>query len=211
MRTGGYSTPEERPNSYYPIYYNPNTKHISIDKINGYIEILPVDSEGRHRVWRKTKPSLQKHLDKNEIQVSLKRGSTTEYKVQIIDKIKDGVRPKSVWTGSKYDASTHGTKLLKKIFGESYNFSFPKSLYATQDCIYLAVGDDEEAVILDYFAGSGTTGHAVINLNREDDGNRKYILVEMGEYFNNLTKPRVLKAAYSKGNAPGNAPAVMKP
>lgn len=52
-------------------------------------------------------------------------------------------------------------------------------------------------IILDYFAGSGTTGHAVINLNRADDGNRKYILVEMGEYFNTVTKPRIQKVVYS--------------
>jgi len=56
----------------------------------------------------------------------------------------------------------------------------------------------DDSVILDYFAGSGTTGHAVIDLNREDKGNRKYILVEMGNYFNTVTKPRIKKAVYSK-------------
>jgi adenine-specific DNA-methyltransferase len=56
---------------------------------------------------------------------------------------------------------------------------------------------EETPLILDYFAGSGTTAHAVINLNREDGGERKYVLVEMGEYFDAVTKPRVLKAAYS--------------
>jgi adenine-specific DNA-methyltransferase len=53
-------------------------------------------------------------------------------------------------------------------------------------------------VILDFFAGSGTTGHAVIDLNREDGGGRKYILVEMGEYFETVLKPRILKVIYSK-------------
>lgn len=198
MRTGGYSTPEERPNSFYPIYYSPETKHISIEKIEDYVEILPIDSDGKYRVWRKTKPSLQVHLDRNEIQVSLRKGSQTEYRVQIIDRIKNGVRPKSVWTGSRYDASSHGTKLLKKMFGESNNFSFPKSIFATQDCLYLSVGDDDGSYVLDFFAGSGTTGHAVINLNREDGGSRKYILCEMGEYFDTVTKPRIQKVIYSK-------------
>lgn len=55
----------------------------------------------------------------------------------------------------------------------------------------------KNSTILDYFAGSGTTGHAVINLNRADDGNRKYILVEMGEYFDTVTKPRIQKVIYS--------------
>lgn len=57
---------------------------------------------------------------------------------------------------------------------------------------------DKSAIVLDYFAGSGTTGHAVINLNREDGGNRKYILVEMGNYFNTVTKPRIKKVIYAK-------------
>jgi adenine-specific DNA-methyltransferase len=67
-----------------------------------------------------------------------------------------------------------------------------------------AVDDD---VVLDYFAGSGSTGHAVLNLNRADDGNRKYILVEMGEYFNTVTLPRMKKVIYSadwKGGKPQN-------
>lgn len=67
LRTGGYSTPEERPNSYYPIYFNPDTNDISIEKQAGpYIEILPIDSESKHRVWRKTKPSLLQHIEAGE-------------------------------------------------------------------------------------------------------------------------------------------------
>ena len=60
------------------------------------------------------------------------------------------------------------------------------------------VKDDAQSIVLDYFAGSGTTGHAVINLNRQDCGRRKYILVEMGEYFDTFTKSRIQKAVYSK-------------
>ena len=56
---------------------------------------------------------------------------------------------------------------------------------------------NSKAIVLDYFAGSGTTGHATIKLNREDNGLRKYILVEMGEYFNTVTKPRIQKVIYS--------------
>jgi adenine-specific DNA-methyltransferase len=59
-------------------------------------------------------------------------------------------------------------------------FSFPKSLFTVLDCLNAVVGEDKEAIVVDFFAGSGTTGHAVINLNREDGGNRKYVLVEMG-------------------------------
>lgn len=60
------------------------------------------------------------------------------------------------------------------------------------------VNKDKKSLVLDYFAGSGTTGHAVINLNREDGGNRKYILVEMGEYFHTVLLPRIKKVVYSE-------------
>ena len=191
LRTGGYSTPEERPNSYYPIFYNQETEEITTEEKEGYIKILPIDSAGNHRVWRKTIPSFTEHLKKGEIKVE-KIGD--QYKVRIIDKIKDGTRPKSIWTGSKYDASAHGTKLIQAMFGNSL-FSFPKAIGNVHDSLYIVCNEND--IILDSFAGSGTTGHAVINLNREDNGNRKYILVEMGEYFKTVTKPRVLKAVYS--------------
>ncbi len=196
LRTGGYSTPEERPNSYYPIYYNEKGGAISLEKEDDCQEIFPIDSEGRKRVWRKTPTSFLNHLEVNEIQIIRTRSG--QLKVQIIDRIKSGTRPKSVWIGKQYDASSNGTKLLKTIFGESGTFSFPKSVHATYDVIYIIAGEDQEAIILDYFAGSGTTGHAVINLNRKDEGNRRYILVEMGEQFNTALKPRIKKVVYSK-------------
>ena len=195
LRTGGYSTPRERPNSFYPIYYNPETDEISLEKNESWKEIFPIDSEGNNRVWRKTPPSFQKHLDFGEIQVITNNDG--EYKVQIIDRIKSGTRPKSVWVNSSYDAASHGTKLLKKMFKKFKPFTFPKSVYATRDVIYIIAGDDEESLILDIFAGSGTTAQAVRNLNNDDDGKRKYILIEMGEYFDTVLKPRIEKVVFA--------------
>jgi len=192
LRTGGFSTPKERPNSFYPIYFNGETGEISLEKQKNWIEILPIDSEGKQRVWRKTPPSFKSHLEDGEIRVENIRGT---WKVRLIDRIKEGTRPKSVWTGSKYDAASHGTKLLKSILPDN-NFGFPKSLHATKDIIFCC-GATEEATTLDYFAGSGTTAHAVINLNREDNGNRNYILVEMGDHFDTVLKPRIQKVVYS--------------
>ena len=63
----------------------------------------------------------------------------------------------------------------------------------------------ENPLIIDYFGGSGTTGHAVINLNREDGGKRKFVLVEMGQYFDDVTKPRIVKSIYSDSWEGGNA------
>ena len=107
------------------------------------------------------------------------------------------MRPKTVWTDSAYDAASRGTKLLGHLFGDTKVFDYPKSVYAIQDVVRTVVGENDEALILDYFAGSGTTAHAVINLNREDEGQRKYILGEQGGYFDTVLKPRIQKVVYA--------------
>lgn len=108
----------------------------------------------------------------------------------------DGMRPVTWWEKKEYSATEYGTNLLKKIFGEIGDFTFPKSIHLVVDC--LRVGNvTEKSLTLDYFGGSGTTAHAVINLNREDNGSRNYILVEMGDHFDTVLKPRIQKVVYS--------------
>ena len=114
-------------------------------------------------------------------------------------KVKNGTYlPKSIWFDNRYDASTKGTNILKEIMG-GILFDFPKSVYAVED--FISLGSDYGDIIIDFFAGSGTTGHAIINLKREkkdeDENDRTYILVEMGEYFDTVTKPRIQKVIYS--------------
>ncbi|MGB3477971.1 MAG: site-specific DNA-methyltransferase [bacterium] len=192
LRTGGYSTPEERPNSHYPIYYHSKRNHISLEKLDDeYIEILPIDSSGRERVWRKIPSSLQKHIEQGEIKIIKTKNG--EWKVKIIDKIKEGIRPSSVWVESRYDASTHGTKLLKRMFDGKKVFSFPKSIYAVQDVIEMFTERGGDDIVLDYFAGSGTTAHAVLELNKQDDGNRQFILCEQMDYTESATLKRTQK------------------
>lgn len=94
------------------------------------------------------------------------------------------------------ETTTNGTQLLKNMFGESI-FTNPKPVELITRFLQLGLNEKDQLVV-DYFAGSGTTGHAVINLNREDEGERKFILCEMGGYFEEVTKPRILKASYSK-------------
>lgn len=85
---------------------------------------------------------------------------------------------------------------MRNIFNLERIFSNPKPIVLLKDIIQIAT-TQSNSLILDYFAGSGTTGHATIKLNREDGGNRKYILVEMGNYFDTVTKPRMQKVIYS--------------
>lgn len=109
----------------------------------------------------------------------------------------EGVVSVSTWFDAKYSATEHGTALLKHLFNEPL-FSYPKSIYAVADTAYISGANNRSSITLDYFAGSGTTGHAIIHLNREDAGNRKYILVEMGDYFDTVLMPRLAKVVYSE-------------
>lgn len=179
LRTGGFSTPEERPNSFYPIYYDSKNGNISIEKIKGAVEILPIDSKGKKRVWRQTRPSLMELVKNGDIKIE--KNSKGKYLVRIKDRIKIGLKPKTVWDNPRYDAATHGTKLLESILGESKSFDFPKSLYAVLDAVKIVTKNKKDAIVLDFFAGSGTTGHAVLELNKEDGGQRRFILCTNNE------------------------------
>ncbi|MZP30460.1 site-specific DNA-methyltransferase [Heliobacterium undosum] len=164
----------------------------NVCRADGTIEIWPIDESGNEKKWRYARNSVERILDKLEI----KKGRSAW---QVIFHKDTGVM-RSLWADAKYDASEYGTKLLQGLFGEEATalFSYPKSIHTVQDTLAVAFHDDRSGMVLDYFAGSGTTGHGVINLNREDQGARKYILIEMGEYFHTVTKPRLQKAIYSK-------------
>ena len=206
---GGESERDTAKNCFYPIYvkgteivgfgevcdeeHHPNFNEE--DERDGTIAVYPIDKEGIERKWTYARNSVERinHLLRVKI---FSKTEDNENRVFVdIEKCRDKERYKTVWDESKYIAGDYGSKILNNIMG-SKKFDFPKSIHTVEDCIRLA--DSKNAIILDYFAGSATTGHAVINLNREDEGTRKYILVEMGEYFDSVTKPRMQKVIYSK-------------
>lgn len=88
--------------------------------------------------------------------------------------------PKTVWNNESHNAGNHGTALVRKML-PGRSFPFPKALYAVEDALRLFVKDKPEAVVLDFFSGSGTTAHAVMRLNRQDGGRRQAILVTNNE------------------------------
>lgn len=177
---------------HYPIYFDPKTTKVSVtEKLE--IEILPIDGNGLKRIWRRGKDVINEMFENGDIWVK-----NTNNGYQVYFKFTGGLEgetPKSIWSDSKYSASEYGTRTLDNILGSREVFSYPKSPHATKDCLYIS--SHRNAIILDYFSGSGTTGHSTIMLNREDNGNRKFILIEMGTYFNTVTKPRIQKVIYS--------------
>ena len=190
-RSGGYSTPEERPNSYYPIYWNEKKNEFSLTQKNGFIKILPIDKNGKKRVWRLTKPSFIEEVNKKSIVCKYKKNREI-YSIHMKDRAKEGRKPKTIWNDSKYDASTHGTIHLKEMFEGEKLFSYPKSIYAVRDTIKI-ISDNPNDIILDFFSGSGTTGEAVITLNNEDGGARRFILIEQLEDHISVCKERIKK------------------
>ncbi|HFV9818532.1 TPA: hypothetical protein ACIAOP_004441, partial [Salmonella enterica subsp. enterica serovar Waycross] len=108
----------------------------------------------------------------------------------------DGKLPGTWWDDSAYAAGSHGTNLLSSMFTRDRLFLFPKSFKAVIDSLKVA-GAHKESLILDYFAGSASTGHAVIAMNDDDNGSRRSILIEQGDYFDIITKPRMLKCIFS--------------
>lgn len=193
---GGESERNTAKNCFYPILVDKCTKRV-VDfgkvcddkfhpKINvhdgDFVEVYPIDKEGVERKWRYAKQSVEDVKDL--LAVTEKDGI---YDIQIG---KDFGQYKTVWIDKRYDANEYGTKLVKDLVPAS-NFSFPKSLYNVYDAIYAVVQDDKNAIVLDYHAGSGTTGHAVLNLNEEDKGNRKFILIEQMDYIKTITVPRI--------------------
>lgn len=133
------------------------------------------------------------------------RQNGKKFTVVMKDRIKEGRKAKTVWVDPKYDASSHGTVLLQTILNKRKVFNYPKSLYATIETLKVLIKTNKNALVLDFFAGSGTTGHAVLELNKDDGGNRQFILCTNNE--NNIAidvcYPRVAKVIEGYQNAKG--------
>jgi len=196
-----------RPNSFYALLIDDvNNKIVGLEPsprltetyptsktTEGYSRRYPISPSGDEKVWCRSYESAINGLANGEIVItengSIKLAVNTEGKRANL---------MSNWTDSKYNAGPSGTALVAEILGDREAFSYPKSIYTVMDAVESMTHLYDEPIILDYFAGSGTTAHAVINLNRDDDGLRKYVMVEMGNYFDTVLKPRIQKVVYSK-------------
>jgi len=152
-------------------------------KTNRYY-VYPIDGDGIERKWRYARQSVEavKHL----LRV---KNTKIGYEIEIG---KDFGTYRTVWQDARYDANEYGTKIVRSLVPDC-KFDFPKSLYNVYDCLYAVVAEDKEAIVLDFFAGSGTTAHALLDLNKEDSGNRKFILCEQMHYVESVTRKRVEK------------------
>jgi adenine-specific DNA-methyltransferase len=219
--TGANSYRKDRLKLYYPIWVTVDTGAVTIPSFDwsetesAWLPtssptdkqqvVFPIDDDNEKRVWTLGWDRAQEEAETELV------AKNTNGKWQVHRKYRpnqEGALPGTWWADPKYSASESGTKVLQEIIGDTSAFSYPKSLYTVEDCIRSS-GLGSSGYVLDFFGGSATTGHAVINLNRQDNGQRKYILVEQGEYFDTVTKPRVQKVVYSADWKEGKATALL--
>lgn len=156
--------------------------------------VYPLNDEGIEKTWRwgwekvaRSGPDLAVRKDR----------SGKNYPYYKRRPHEDGVVAVSTWFDAKYSATEYGTALIKSLFGAN-SFDYPKSLHAVKDIVYISGGRKADAVVLDFFAGSGTTAHAVIELNADYGGHRKFILVDVERHFETVLIPRLKKISFSR-------------
>ena len=151
--------------------------------------VYPVDSQGVERKWRYARGSVEGIRRLLRVKVV---GASGEIQ---IEKGRSEKTIKTVWDDPRYIAGDYGTRWLTNLGLKVEQDLYPKSIHTVMDSVFAL--SDENATVLDYFAGSGTTGHAVVNLNREHGGQRRYVLVEVGPHFDAVILPRMKKTVYS--------------
>ena len=181
IRTGDNSRKEDRENMYFPIFYNKETKDISVYPMTGqpWIEMFPIDNQGIRRIWRWGKETVQEKW-RSEIVVTENRG---KYQIKVKDRLTPNRRKnsKTLWLDSKY-AGTRGTTAVKEIFGEKI-FTYPKSPFQVADVLELTTREGD--LILDFFGGSGTTFDVAHKMGRQ------WIGVEQINYEKDLPESRI--------------------
>ena len=158
----------------------------------GLIRRYPINSRREERVWRSSYEAGKVRAQNGELTIT---DNGTVY--QTIDHSGKRETLFSNWTKSCYNAGIHGTGVLASM-GLGDEFNYPKSLYTMIDSLWAQTYGNPAAHILDYFGGSGTTGHAVIETRRAHPSvDWTFTIVEMGNYFDTVLKPRILKGSYS--------------
>lgn len=202
-KTGKGWKKSDRPNMFYPAYFNERTKEISLNKKRGLIEILPI-TKGELGRWRWSKTTFLRNLEIGNLVAKKNREGRYDILEKMRPKVGEIMRttaPKSVWYKPEYDTGSAGRYLKNILLKEA--FDNPKSVFYIIDI--LKISTDKDAIVLDFTAGSGTTAHAVSELNKEDGGNRQFILCTNNE--NNICTdvcyPRIKKVIEGYKNLKG--------
>jgi len=202
-RRGGDDESSKRQNMSFSLFVDPETLQLSMEPFEGCEEVIPLKSDGTRGRWRWGAKKIEKYIDllvpsyvarskkwnvsyRVYLDADRERAlfeepldcSDEDYDDETNEPVERTTKPKSFWWGPELSTDNAG-KLVRDIFGGKKPFEYVKPVPLIQKILHM-VGD-KDALILDSFAGSGTTGHAVLDLNKKDAGNRRFILVEMDE------------------------------
>jgi len=181
----------ENSNRWYPIYVDPRTEEISLDAKNEFIEIYPIDTNDKKVIWDSISDTFQEKLDninENDSDIRIKPRQNETDPIQIQTRIYKQYysKPLSYWNTPDYSPQAYGNKLVQKILNTKRSFDYPKSVHTVFDCIDLYLSST--GLVLDYFAGSGTTGHATWLLNERDKQLDKRFTEKYGENWHSNSK-----------------------
>lgn len=223
-KRGGPDRREDRPNMFFPLYWDDQAKAFSIDrKSPDDLEVVPLRGDGSEGRWRWGREKIEVHLSWLHLKKSRSGALGAEHRlyldpsVSLGDESDDEVddsdiqpddvvyddgdedeeiiervsKPKSFWIGGEF-SSDRGKRIFKEVLPGT-KFDYPKSVDLIKQC--LRMGCPKDGLILDSFAGSGTTGHAALTLNAEDGGQRRFILIEMNQYADTTTALRIKNVA----------------
>ena len=168
----------------------PNLAYAIANPITGVLVEHPTHA------WKYDRNTHEQHVAENRLYWGADGGNEYPRLKSFLSEASNGMIPVDVWHHKTTGTTDDGGNILKSLFGFSA-FDNPKPPTLIERSVSLFPDGPDSLTVLDHFAGSGTTGHAVINLNREDGGRRKFILVEMADYFDTVLLPRLKKVAFA--------------
>lgn len=210
IRSGSEDLREDRPTMYYPIYVGQddtiripkmetvkdNSPIVLEEPKSNEVAVYPILSNDNgketHKRWQRGHERASEETKEYRIRRDEKNNISIDFKTRMDE---DSL-PVTWWDNTEYASANYGALEQKKLFGSKL-FDFPKAKKLVVDSLHALSGNKDYGVYLDYFSGSGTTGHAILEMNKADNGTRKFFLIEMGEYFDSVTKPRIQKVIYS--------------
>jgi len=210
IRAGSNDLRSDRPRLYYPIAVNAANRMRILnmawnDEAQAYdlLEQPEADEMLVYPVREVDGVAVEKNWQRGHVRVSgeyaeyrVRRGADGQISIDFKTRMDDEAPPITWWDKGEYASANYGAPEQKEFFGEKL-FDFPKAKKLVEDAIRAGGAAEPESTTLDFFAGSGTTGEAVLKIGRETKANHRYILVEQGSYFDTVVKPRILKVVYS--------------
>lgn len=171
LADGKYATREAKPDFWYPIYVSDDLKTVSTTPIENGNIVYPITNTGIERTWKTTKATCERRIQNGDIVAKYE-----DNRIYIYEKLRESQVIKTHWINKKYHGYHFGTKVLDELLGVK-TFDFPKSVYLMHDIIKLFTENDD--IVLDFFSGSATTAHALMQLNNEDGHHRRFILAQI--------------------------------